>query len=150
MEVFRITAEKNSKDLTASGIANRWNLDLEFVLYTSGARSLAALEMVVNRKNIRPEILYKLMVISIPDDNDIFTQIKTKELPENWRTFDGFTELQNIGSEWYSKSESLILKVPSAVIPHEYNYVINTSHEHFKKKIKLVRTEEYFWDKRLL
>ena len=150
MEVFRITAERNSKDLSASGIASRWNFDSEFVLYSSGSRSLATLELVVNRKNIHPGVLYTVMIISIPDEEDIINQIKTKDLPENWRTIDGFTQLQEIGSEWYKKSEALILKVSSAVIPQEFNYVINTSHKEFKKKIKLVRVEEYFWDKRLL
>ncbi len=150
MEVFRITTEKHSKDLSASGIANRWNLDSEFVLYSSGSRSLAALEMVVNRKNILSNFIYKIMVISIPDEDDNFIQFKTKELSENWRSFEGFTQLQGMGSEWYRKSEDLILKVPSAVIPQEFNYVINTVHKDFKKKVKLVRAEDYFWDKRLL
>lgn len=150
MEVFRISTEKHSKDLSASGIANRWNMDSEFVLYSSGTRSLAALEMIVNRKNIFPNIIYKVMIISIPDEDNIFSQIRTKELPDNWQSFEGFTRLQEIGSEWYRKSEEIILKVPSAVIPAEFNYIINTSHKDFKKKIKLVRTEEYFWDKRLM
>jgi RES domain-containing protein len=58
--------------------------------------------------------------------------------------------LQRLGSEWITSQESLVLKVPSAVVPYEYNFIINTEHPEFSSKVKLVRTEEYFWDSRLL
>jgi RES domain-containing protein len=56
---------------------------------------------------------------------------------------------KKIGSEWYKSKRSLILKVPSAVIPKEFNYVINTMHSVFEEKVKLVRNEDYFFDGRL-
>lgn len=58
--------------------------------------------------------------------------------------------MQTIGSDWYQARTSLILKVPSAVIPLEYNYIINTEHPDFSDKVSLVRIEDYFWDSRLL
>jgi RES domain-containing protein len=61
-----------------------------------------------------------------------------------------YAQLQKIGSTWINSLESLVLKVPSAVIPYEYNLVINTEHPEFDAKVKLVRVEEYFWDPRLL
>jgi RES domain-containing protein len=60
------------------------------------------------------------------------------------------SKLQKIGSDWIAGQQSLVLKVPSAVIPFEYNYIINTEHPKFLSKVKLVRTEAYFWDSRLL
>ncbi len=54
-----------------------------------------------------------------------------------------------IGSARYEKQETLILKVPSVVIPQEFNFVINTEHPDFGNRVKLVRSEEYFWDQRL-
>ncbi|WP_461126661.1 RES family NAD+ phosphorylase [Spirosoma aerophilum] len=73
-----------------------------------------------------------------------------KELPANWRTLAGYPALQTMGSTWYTSQESLILKVPSAVIIYEYNYIINTGHPDFSQHVQLVRTEDYFWDPRLL
>jgi RES domain-containing protein len=90
------------------------------------------------------------MVISLPDDELFYREIKIRKLSDNWRKISGYSELQELGSNWYNKNESLILKVPSSVIPYEFNYVINTEHQDFKKKVKLVRTEDYFWDKRLI
>ena len=90
------------------------------------------------------------MVISIADNDYLIKQIKINELPVNWRLIAAYSDLQKIGSDWYNKRESLVLKIPSAIIPFEFNYVINTEHPEFSAKVSLVRTEDYFWDSRLL
>lgn len=150
MEVFRISKEKFSKRLLSSGSANRWNLRGQFVLYTGSSRSLSSLELVVHRGSIKPSFLYKVMVISIADEDQLVRQVKLSELTSNWRSIAAYSDLQKIGSEWYNKQETLILKIPSAIIPFEYNYIINTEHPDFRNKVSLVRTENYFWDSRLL
>lgn len=90
------------------------------------------------------------MVISIADDDYLTHQIFINDLPANWRSLAAYSEMQAIGSDWYSRQSSLVLKVPSAIIPFEHNYIINAEHPDFNKKIGLVRTEDYFWDSRLL
>lgn len=150
MEVFRISKEEHSKSLSSSGTANRWNLKGQLVIYAGSSRSLSSLELVVHIGAVKPSFVYKVMVISIADDDYLFRQIKISELPANWRSIDAYPDLQKIGSDWYNKQESLILKIPSAIIPLEYNYIINTEHPEFANKVHLVRTEDYFWDSRLL
>ena len=150
MEVFRISREEYSTLLSSSGSANRWNLKGQNVLYTGSSRSLSSLELIVHKGAVKPALLYKVMVISIADDDYLTKQIQIKDLPINWRSFAAYSNLQNIGSDWYTGQESLVLKVPSAVIPIEYNYMINTEHPDFYSKVSLVRTEDYFWDSRLL
>lgn len=150
MELFRISSEEYSTKLISSGASNRWNKKGEYVIYTGGSRSLSTLESVVHRSFIKPDIPYKIMIISVPDTESMIKTIGTNALPENWREFEAYSKLQEIGSDWISSKETLILKVPSAVIPQEYNYVINTEHPDFKKNVLLVRTENYFWDERLL
>ncbi len=149
MEVFRISSEKYAKALKASGAANRWNYDNQFVLYTGCSRSLATLELVVHRASIQSDFKYKIMVISISDDDHIYSQLKKGELPKDWRQSTAYPVLQKAGANWYQNDQSLVLKVPSVIIPLEYNYIINTRHPDFKKNVKLVRLEDYFWDKRL-
>ncbi|MES2555669.1 MAG: RES family NAD+ phosphorylase [Bacteroidota bacterium] len=150
MELFRISSAKYSTKLVSSGAANRWNKKGEFVIYTGGSRSLSTLESVVHRSFIKPDILYKVMILSVPDTDSLIKTIGTNDLPKNWREFDAYSRLQEMGSHWFNNKETLILKVPSAVIPQEYNYIINTEHPDFKEHVKLVRTESYFWDERLL
>jgi RES domain-containing protein len=149
MEVFRIALEKYAGALTASGSANRWNIAGQSVLYTGASRSLSTLELVVHRSAIQPTKNYKVMVISIADEDDLVQQVQTRDLPPNWRTMGAYSELQKIGSDWYTRQETLLLKVPSSVIIQEYNFLINVTHPDFAK-VKLVREEDYFWDGRLL
>ena len=150
MEIFRISAARYAYKLTASGAANRWNQKGEFVIYAGSSRSLSTLELVVHRNAIHPSTTYLMMTLSVPDDDDLVQTVKTKQLPKNWRKLEAYASLQTIGSQWIQNQSSLLLKVPSVIIPQEYNYIINTQHPDFIKKVKLVRTESFFWDDRLL
>jgi RES domain-containing protein len=149
MELFRISLETYAGGLTSSGSANRWNIAGQQVLYAGSVRSLSTLELIVHRSSIKPLASYKVMVLSITDEDHLVKQIHIADLPGDWRKMAAYGTLQTIGSEWYTKQESLLLKVPSAIIIQEYNYVINTTHPEFAKKVTLVRTEDYFWDYRL-
>jgi RES domain-containing protein len=148
MELFRIAKEKYAFDLTPSGSANRWNLTDQQVIYAASSRSLATLELTVHRTGIITKLPYRVMVLSVPDQDHFVHQIKIGTLPENWRTIAAYSKLQQLGSQWYRDKSSLLLKIPSAVIPMEYNYILNTLHPDFEM-VKLVRTEPYFWDDRL-
>jgi len=149
MEVFRISREVHASGLTASGGANRWNKRDQYVLYAGSSRSLSTLELIVHRNSIAPLDQYKVMVISIPDSSNLIKQIPAEALPGNWRTLSAYPVLQQIGAIWYESRETLVLKVPSAVIPNEFNFIINMEHPDFKDQIKLIRTEDFFWDGRL-
>lgn len=149
MEVFRISKESYASALTSSGTANRWNQKGQQVIYAGSSRSLSSLELIVHKGAVVPSESYCVMVISIAAEDHLYKQIQTNDLPSNWRTFDAYSTLQKIGSDWITSQQSLVLKVPSAVIPFEYNYIINTEHPDFLSNVKLVRTEGYFWDSRL-
>ena len=149
MELFRISLGTYAGALTPSGSANRWNVTGQQVLYAGSARSLSTLELVVHRSSIKPSASYKVMVLSIADEDHLVKQVHIADLPADWRKIAAYGRLQTIGSHWYTRQESLLLKVPSAIIIQEYNYVINTTHPEFAAKVKIVRTEDYFWDDRL-
>ena len=138
MELFRISISRYATVLTASGAANRWNKSGEFVLYAGSTRSLASLELVVHRASITPLNNYQVMVISIADEDQLVRQVHLAELPANWRTSAAYPVLQELGSNWYRSNETLLLKVPSAVIIQEYNYLINIGHPDFAAKVNLV------------
>ena len=88
MELFRIVSEKYSKLLVSSGAPNRWNKKGEYVLYSGSSRSLSTLELIVHRSFIKPDISYKVLVISVPDSDSLLTTIKTENLPKYWRRFE--------------------------------------------------------------
>ncbi len=145
MIVYRITSARYADQLTASGRAGRWNLTDQYVLYATSSRSLATLEMLVNRSNLHPKVDYKVMLLSVADRFDTYD---ISDLPENWRTLAAYSKLQAMGSFWYNHGDNGLLRIPSAVIPQEHNYLINTRHSDFKE-VKITDTENYFWDERL-
>ncbi len=148
MEVFKICREKYSHSLIASGASNRWNKKDEFVIYTGSSRSLSTLEMVAHRSYINISSQYKLLIILITDES-LIKELDISDLPENWKSIEAYVELQEIGSKWYHSNESLVLKVPSAIIPQEYNYIINTKHPLFTTHIILQDIDDFEWDNRL-
>lgn len=150
MNVFRIVPESFSHELKASGAPNRWNLRDQKVIYAGSSRSLSTLEMIVHRSTIQSSKPYKLLMISIDFKGNEIEKIALDHLPSNWRGMQSYGKLQMIGSNWYKSQKSLILEVPSAIIPQESNFVINTQHPDFLKKIAISRVEDYFWDNRLL
>lgn len=82
MLVYRISKEKHTEKLESSGAANRWNKAGQHVLYTSGSRALASLELVVHRSSIVQSETYKVMVIEIPSENqEIAQEILLSDLP---------------------------------------------------------------------
>lgn len=56
------------------------------------------------------------------------TVVDVISLPENWQSMAAYPVLQNIGKQWLQKQETPILKVPSSIIPVEFNYLLNPQH----------------------
>ncbi|MCM4153578.1 RES domain-containing protein [Arenibacter sp. N53] len=149
MKLFRITREKYAEKLEASGRTNRWNMEKQYVIYASSSRSLATLELVAHRNAIMEGIKYKMVIINIPDKNNFIHTVDTKKLAIDWHLLENRYATQKYGSDWYSKRSSTVLKVPSAIIKQEFNFVINTQHPDFSE-ITIEGIEDFNWDKRLL
>lgn len=56
------------------------------------------------------------------------TVIDVDSLPENWQSIEAYSILQNIGKQWLQKQETAVLKIPSSIIPVEFNYLLNPQH----------------------
>jgi RES domain-containing protein len=147
METFRITLEKYSKQLIASGNPARWNSKDVRVVYTASSRALACLENVVHRSSLGLQQIFRTMVIHLPDELDIKI-ITEKELRNDWPRFENYPHTQALGDNWFKNMETAILQVPSSIIPEEFNYLLNPLHADFSK-IKLLRTEPFQFDERI-
>ena len=124
---YRCIWEKASEELKPTGISGRWNLKGDQVLYASESRSLASLEVLVHAENSFLLSKYKFLKITIPEC--IVKHIGVTDT----NFLRDVNECQNYGHEWYHNNSSAVLKVPSVIIPYEYNYVINTKHLDIKK-----------------
>lgn len=149
MLVYNIRKAQYAEQLTASGFANRWNKNNEYVIYAGSSISLSTLELVVHRAAIQVENDYKLLTIALNMDEYDVQTIDVRNLPKNWRSILAYPILQKIGSTWYQKKEKLLLKVPSAVVPQEFNFLINTQHPDFVSKVRIDSLQNFLWDDRL-
>lgn len=147
MLAYRITLKQYCNKLFAPGIAGRWNEAGRKVIYCAESIALAFLENMVRRQGVGFNDDFKTMILEIPDDLKI--QIVTADdLPDGWRKFTDYSKCQPIGNSWYDAGAIPILKVPSAVLPESFNYVINSLHPDFKK-IKLAKVTDFIPDERI-
>ena len=148
IRVWRIVKAKHAADSFdgegARRAGGRWNSPGRAVIYTSATISLAVLEMLVHLGNSR--ILDAYLVIPASFDNAEVADVEN--LPGNWRYYPAPPSLQVIGDQWIESGRSLVLRVPSAVVNREFNYLINPAHEAFGT-IEIEEPERFTFDSRL-
>jgi len=147
VNVFRIALAKWAT-LTASGKAARWNPNGCFMLYTSSSLALACLENLVHRSGEGLSENFSAITITI-DGNFTQSEISEDELPSDWTTLSNYSITQKIGREWVEGRKSLVLKVPSALIASECNYLINPQHPEFNQ-VQLIGHQPFHFDSRFL
>lgn len=151
MRVWRICRKPYVADALAgrSGLftSGRWHSKGRRVVYTSGSRALAALEVLVHvDRDMVPSDLVQLE-IDVPDELNIL-RIRIGELPKNWKSYPAPPALQRRGDEWLLDGSAPVLQVPSAVIPEEFNMLLNPQHAD-ARKLKIVSTRNFAYDSRL-
>lgn len=147
MLVYRICLAKFADDLFASGYRARWNYKDQFVIYTASSRALACLENVVHRSGEGLNEQFRVLVIDVPDDL-LVEEITLNQLPRQWEKASRYAVCQPLGAAWYGARQSAVLRVPSSIIPQEYNYVLNSRHPEFRR-IQIVGREEFSFDARI-
>lgn len=106
----------------------RWNSPGKRMVYTAEHASLAMLEMVVH---VGGTLLREYQIIPIRFDEALVSTLDATRLPDDWQSSPAPFELKLIGDEWLDSLSSCILKVPSAVVPQESNYLLNPQHPDF-------------------
>jgi len=147
MEVFRIVKSEYAGTLYASGRANRWNYPEERIIYTAGSRSLACLENVVHSSGEALQQTFMVVVVYVPDELAIET-IHLNDLPDDWYTLARHPVCQQIGSEWIHSQKTTVLKVPSAIIHEEANFVLNPQHPDYPQ-IQIAQRKAFAFDPRI-
>src|SRR5690554_1055111 len=132
----------------ARRFGGRWNHRGSAVAYTSESLALATLEQLVHVAAGIPLNGRVAIGLDIPEDLPIRT-ILPDELPEGWRRVDGLRALKNLGSEWILSKESAVLRVPSVIIPSEFNLLINPAHPDLER-LRFHAPRPYEFDPRLL
>ena len=118
----------------AKTYGGRWNSTGTSVVYTSSSLALAALDSLVHLgvKSIpKPQVA---IPADIPEGIPV-DQIEPDNLPSTWKDDPPPAALAVIGDQWVATGKSSVLKVPSAVINEEWNYLLNPEHPDFNQII---------------
>jgi len=150
MIVYRITKKEYSALDGMGGLygPGRWHKKGNLVIYTSEHASLAAWEKIVHVTSFAnlPQNLL-LVKIEIPDGIEI-QSVPQKVLVKGWASFPFALETIDYGTSFLQKKEHLALKVPSVIIPDEYNIILNPLHPDIRD-CKVVSTIPFVFDQRV-
>lgn len=93
----------------------------------AGSLALAALEYFIHLDpDELPDDLVSIRV-ELPSGLAV-DDIDVASLPADWRRTPGPTALRAIGTHWVARASAVALRVPSAIIPEEYNVLLNPAH----------------------
>ncbi len=150
MKVYRLARKKYAVELSGKGSAkscNRWNSVGVEMIYCAESRALAMAEVAVHLSLATLPGDFVMLEISAPDTlSTIF--LKEEDLPDEWNAFPHNVSTQKIGDKFIQSKQACILKVPSAVVKGDFNYLINPYHDDFKK-IKISKMENFPFDRRI-
>ncbi len=150
MEVFRLVRKKYPIELSGKGAAisgARWNSKGTEMIYCAQNRALAMAEVLVHITLATLPSDFVMLTISIPDEV-LIAVLNPKKLNTDWNVFPATFETPLLGDDFIKKNEACVLKVPSAVVKGDFNYLINPSHPDFSK-IEIIEQTNFPFDKRI-
>jgi len=151
MVVYRISKRSYIKDLSGTGAGlygGRWNPPGINLLYAAGSISLACLEFLANNYHLMAPPDICLAKIEIPTGT--LKELDVNQLPDHWdkKAFIP-SSTQQIGADFVRANEQYALKVPSAIVSEEYNYLLNPAHPDHQNTMIIEIVDPFTLDSRL-
>jgi RES domain-containing protein len=149
MIVYRLASAKYASDLSGKGaemVGGRWNNKGTPIIYTSESRALCMLEVAVHIPFGYLPKDHSIITLDIPETSmHILSQ---KDLSPGWNTYPPPAFTKTIGDDFIRNGIFLTLKIPSAMVPDEHNYLLNPNHQDFNR-VKILSIEPFVFDSRL-
>lgn len=131
----------------ARRFGGRWNRPGRAVVYASEHLALCVLELLVHLDtDVIPDD-FAAYELDVPDDCTV-ESIHEDALPASWRRSVTCPACRDLGDAWLEEGRAAFLKVPSAVLAHGTNLLINPDHPD-AERIRLVHQEPFGFDPRL-
>ena len=124
MRLWRISKHRGLDGVGGTLASGRWHAMPRCVVYASEHPALSMVELMAQMQLPLRQVPRTLRLIGI----DVPQGIKAAdtELAEGWQANEPMT--QSIGNAWLDQVDSLLLKVPSSVLPQAFNYLLNPAH----------------------
>lgn len=148
--VWRVCAARHgARAFTGEGAerhGGRWSPPGLRAVYTAESRALAVVEVLVHVDD--PARLSGVEWVSVAATVPAALIERPARVPEEWRALPFRPATQEFGAAWLRARRSVALRLPSVVIPGEFNYLLNPAHPDFGQ-VRLGRPEPFYFDPRL-
>jgi len=119
----------NFKDLSGIGgtqVAGRWHHKGRPVVYLADCPATALLEVLVHFELSLDELpeAFTLLRVDLPQIASV--RDARGSLPAQWSDEPATT--RGIGDAWLKEAKTLLLQVPTVIVPHNCNYLFNPLH----------------------
>jgi len=154
--VWRIAADTRlyeADDLSGAGAkitGGRWNAPGDAVVYASETQALACLETIVHLNAGGLPLNRYLVAVTIPAV--VWRRARTERaaaLPVGWDADPVGRASVRFGTDWLRSAECAVLRVPSVIVPDEFNVIINPLHSECGG-IRAVKVRKWLYDPRLM
>jgi RES domain-containing protein len=144
MILWRISRHRDLGGAGGLKAAGRWHYAGRRIVYLAETPAGALLEVCVHTSanDVPPEFT----LLKIEGPNLDTPSVSIGDLPGDWRTRLELT--RDLGTAWLERTESALLRVPSAIVPETMNCLFNPSHQH-ATEFRIVETIAYPFDPRL-
>lgn len=149
MILYRVVKRIYADDLSGTGArlyGGRWNSEGRSMVYLASSRSLAVLEALAHLSPTNMPDDFVMVTIEAPDS---FAEINPETLPPQWNKYPEQNILKQLGNNFLKEGKYLFLKVPSALVKEEFNYLLNPMHAK-SSQVKIVSKKVFSFDERLL
>jgi RES domain-containing protein len=148
---WRITKEAHARSAFSGEGARlyggRWNSRGTALIYTAQSQSLAVLEMLVHLDS--PELLKHFVLFEVTVPSSVVEVLDVTRLLPGWKANPIPEDVQEIGDDWMRHRRSAALRVPSTLVPSEYNFLLNPAHPDFRK-LHMGKAIPFAFDARLV
>lgn len=131
----------------AKAVGGRWNAEGTLAVYSSETASLSMLETLVHLHATQLLDAFALLSIDVP--NHLVQMIDPDQLPDDWASAEPPRVLVQIGDQWLWQGEAVALRIPSALSPVEYNFLLNPRHPEYSAIIANAKLIDFQFDNRL-
>ncbi|HEX5151378.1 MAG TPA: RES family NAD+ phosphorylase [Parafilimonas sp.] len=149
MLVYRISKTKYATDRSGEGAklyGGRWNNKLIPCIYTSESRALALLEYTVNINIDNIPRALSIITLDIPETG--IYELNQSQLPGDWKDVPAPSSTKDLGSNLLNEAKHAVIKIPSAIIANEFNYILNPRHPN-SKNFKITDIKDFVYDIRI-
>jgi RES domain-containing protein len=123
----------------------RWHTQGRPIVYLATSPAGALVEVLVHLELHPAQLPASYRILKAEASSDVAIQ-RIPALPPNWREDLWLT--RSTGDKWLASAESVLLEVPSAILPETSNILLNPAHPG-ANAVRVLWHEAYPFDRRL-